>query len=136
MPTSVKSKSSSSKTATTDVTAEHEKQAEALADRYAILLERHDDGLYYGRGVEYPYLLGHGKTPAAAFKMAREGLVAAIAVAIADGATPASPMSDKRDQQINVRVSGMEKLRIENVAKREGFRGIADYLRFAALKEQ
>ncbi|MEM1011988.1 MAG: type II toxin-antitoxin system HicB family antitoxin [Planctomycetota bacterium] len=120
---------------TPEVSAEHERQAAEAADRYAILLERHDDGLFYGRGVEYPYLLGHGKTPAAAYKMAREGLIGSIAVDLASGEKIPEPMSEKRDQQINVRVSTFEKLRIERAAKQAGFRGIADYLRHAALAE-
>lgn len=108
-------------------------EAERLADAYSILIEKREDGLYYGRGIEYPYLMGHGKTPAAAFKMAREGLVGAIASDIENGETPPAPASEKRTQQINVRVSPMEKLRIEQSARRKGFRGIGDFLRNAAL---
>ena len=63
-------------------------EAQRLADAYSILIERHVDGLYYGRGIEYPYLMGHGKTPAAAYKMAREGMVGAIASDIESGNTP------------------------------------------------
>ena len=137
---SAKSKSSSARTnrgaevpAGPPPSADAIRQAEQLVDGYAILIERHDDGLYYGRGLEYPYLLGHGKTPAAAHRMAREGLIAAVAADISIGNAPPLSSSEKRTQQINVRVSPMEKLRIEEVARRKGFRGVGDFLRSAAL---
>lgn len=137
---SAKSKNSSARTrkaadlpAGIAPSAEAVRQAEQLVGGYAILIERHEDGLFYGRGIEYPYLLGHGKSPASAHKMASDGLVAAVAADIALGNAPPLPFSDKRTQQINVRVSPMEKLRIEEVARRKGFRGIGDFLRSAAL---
>lgn len=108
-------------------------EAERLADAYSILIERHDDGLFYGRGIEYPYLMGHGKTPAAAYKMARAGMVGAIASDIAAGDPPPPPATEKRTLQVNVRVSPLEKLRMEEIARRKGFRGVGDFLRNAAL---
>jgi predicted RNase H-like HicB family nuclease len=107
-----------------------------LVEQYQVVLERNaEDDLYYGRGVEYPYLLGHGKTPAAAHRMAVEGLQAAVEADLLAGQTPPMPGGVKRDRQINVRVSAFEKLQIESAARRSGFRGLADYLRHVALQQ-
>ena len=111
-------------------------RAEAVADGYAILIERHDDGRYYGRGVEYPYLMGDGDTPAEAFAMARDGLVAAIAVDLSDGQSPPAPAGDERDQHIDVTVSAAELQRLQALANRKGFAAISDLLRDTALTSQ
>lgn len=111
------------------------REAARIAADYRIVIERNDDGLYYGRGVEYPYLLGHGRSPTAAYKMALDGLIAAVATDMEIGNAPPPPASDQRSQQINVRVSPMEKLRIEEAARRKGFRGVGDFVRTAALGE-
>ncbi|MEM8874587.1 MAG: hypothetical protein AAGD32_10045 [Planctomycetota bacterium] len=144
---SVQSKSSSRKTKPTKTTPEAEeawlrrpfspkvlRQAETLANEYQITIQ-FIDGRYYGFGTEYPSPLGDGKTPQAAFKMAREGLVTLAATDLERGVAPPRPISEARDRQINIRVSGYEKQALERAAKQKGFRGIGDFVRHAALSK-
>ena len=110
------------------------RDAGRIVDGYRVILERNEEnGLYYGRGIEYPYLLGHGRTPVAAYEMARNGLIAAVATDLERGERPPAPADQARSQQINLRVSATEKLQLEDPARRKGFRSVSDYVRTAAL---
>jgi uncharacterized protein (DUF1778 family) len=44
---------------------------------------------------------------------------------------PAS--AGRRQRQLNIRLTEDENLRLEEAARRQGFRGVSDYVRFAAL---
>ncbi len=46
---------------------------------------------------------------------------------------PPVPASEKRSEQLNVRLTSSERIRIESAAKRQGFRGVSDFVRAAAL---
>ena len=114
------------------------KAAEELVARYRMSVDWHEDErLYFAGSPDFNNgaRCGHGKTEAAAIKMAREGLVACVATLLEDGHKPPAPASDQRDRQINVRVSGHEKQQIERAARRQGFRGVGDFLRHAALSK-
>ena len=102
------------------------------AERYQITLA-FEDGDWYGRILEMPGVMNHGRTPNAAVKATREMLTTVIAYHMEEGEAYPPPADDKRTQQVNVRVSPAEKLQIEQIARREGFRGVGDYLRHAAL---
>jgi hypothetical protein len=115
-----------------------EQQAEDLVAHYRMVVEWHEEDkhFYAGSPDYHPHMLcGHGRTEAAAIKMAREGLVAAVSTEIENGKVPPMPMPDKRDRQINVRVSGFEKEQLERMARQKGFRGIGDFVRHAALSQ-
>jgi uncharacterized protein (DUF1778 family) len=50
------------------------------------------------------------------------------------GAVPPLPASeDRRDEQVNVRLSKLEKLTFEQAARSRGFRGISEFMRTAAM---
>ena len=58
-----------------------------------------------------------------------------VAVMLEAGDAPPLPMTDEsRDQQVNIRLTAREKLRIEGAAQRSGFRGVSDFIRAAALE--
>ena len=93
-----------------------------------------EDGHYYGRGVELPMTFGDGPTPDACMKQTREALTVSVAYLLEQGEPPPPPASDeKRTEQISLRVSAEEKLRLETLARQHGFKGVADYLRATGL---
>lgn len=109
------------------------KRAKAIAQQYRIILEI-EDGEYYGRGFEMPYVMADGKTAASCYKATYEALVAAVATMIENGDAPPAPSSDeKRSEQVNVRLTAMEKARLEEASRQQGFRGLSDYIRSKAL---
>src|SRR3954453_22605702 len=132
MPTSAKSKGAS---ASIDRPFDPAilKRACAIVEGYQIILH-HEDGLYYGRGLELPTAMNHGKTPDACVRATREILTTAVAYMIESGQTPPAPASEnKRTEQINVRLTPEEKLTLEEAARSKGFRGISDFVRSASL---
>ena len=109
------------------------RRARAIADRYQIILQ-FEDGLYYGRGLELPTAMNHGRTPDECVKATRDILTTAVAYLIESGQTPPVPASDnKRSEQINVRLTPEERLLLEEAARSKGYRGISDFVRSASL---
>jgi predicted RNase H-like HicB family nuclease len=109
------------------------RRAKAVADRYQIVVNV-EDGEYYGRGLELPFVMDDGATPQACIANTREALVATVATMLEQGHTPPSPASDeKRDQQINIRLSAMEKSALEEAARQAGYSGVSEFVRAAAL---
>ena len=130
---SARSKSSSPKK--TSRTKNVEAQARALAEKYQVIL-RQEDGEWYGRGLEMPYVFGDGKTPTACLAATRKALAAAVAYLLETGETPPPPAQEgKRTMQVNVRLTPEEKAQLESVAHRKGFEGLSDFVRAAALKD-
>ena len=109
------------------------KRAEALAARYRIVIW-HEDGEYYGRGLELPFVLNDGTTPDNCVRAVREILATTVAAMLERGETPPAPASDaKRTEQVNVRLTPEEKLLLEQSARQGGFDGISDFLRAKAI---
>ncbi|KAA0212955.1 MAG: ribbon-helix-helix protein, CopG family [Cyanobacteria bacterium CYA] len=46
---------------------------------------------------------------------------------------PAPAREGKRDQQVNIRLTSEEKMRLEEASRREGFRSLSDFLRASGL---
>ncbi|HEX4125730.1 MAG TPA: type II toxin-antitoxin system HicB family antitoxin [Tepidisphaeraceae bacterium] len=111
-------------------------RARRIAADYQIILQT-EDGEYYGRGLELPFVMSDGKTPDECVRATREALAVAIATALEAGKSPPSPASRRqRTEQINIRVSPEEKLLLEEAARSSGFRGISDYVRTASLSHK
>jgi len=109
------------------------KRAQALAARYRIVIW-HEDGEYYGRGLELPFVLNDGTTPDNCVKAVRDILATTVAAMMERGETPPPPASDaKRSEQVNVRVTPEEKLLLEQSARQGGFDGISDFMRAKAI---
>lgn len=109
------------------------KQAKAIVERYQIVLW-FEDGEYYGRGLEIPLAMSDGKTPDQCVANTRESLLLTVAHMIEEGQKPPAPASDStRSVQLNIRLTTSEKSILEQAAQRNGFRGISDYVRHAAL---
>ena len=93
-----------------------------------------EGGEYFGRGVELPMTFGDGRTPDECMEHAREARVVTVASMLEPGEAPPPPASgEKRTEQINLRVSAEEKLRLETLARQHGFKGVGDYLRARGL---
>jgi predicted RNase H-like HicB family nuclease len=111
------------------------RRARKIADTYQIILH-YEDGEYYGRGLELPYVMNDGKTPDECVAATRDILTTAVAVMLEDGQTPPAPASEqKRTEQINVRLTTEEKLVLEEAARNKGFRGISDFVRTASMSQ-
>ena len=109
------------------------RRARAIAAQYQIVLQ-FEDGEYYGRGLEMPYVMNDGKTPDDCVKATRESLTTAVAAMLERDEKPPAPASGgKRSEQINVRLTTEEKLLLENAARSRGFKGLGDFVRATVL---
>lgn len=78
--------------------------------------------------------MSDGPTPQKCYEMTREALTLTIATMLEQGQTPPPPFSDEaRTEQVNVRMTGVEKHLIDEAARNRGYRGISDFMRAAAL---
>lgn len=107
------------------------KQAAATAARYRITLEPDDDA-YTARAVEFPTIFTSAPTPNDCDAKIRQMLTIAVATMLEMGQRPPLPAA-KRRVQVNIRLSADEKTRLEEAAHHAGFRGLSEYIRFAAL---
>lgn len=111
------------------------REAQEIAQHYQIVLQM-EDGEYFGRGLELPTVMGDGKTVEQCVKSTREALVATVAYMLEKGERPPAPASDAtRSVQLNIRLTASEKSILEQAAQRNGFRGLSDYVRHAALSQ-
>ena len=109
-------------------------RAARIANDYRIVLENNPDGGYVGYSIELPHVYGNGASPDECVASAREAATAAVAYMIEQGQVPPSPArEEKRHQQINIRLTAEEKLLLEDAARRQGFRGISDFMRSRTL---
>ena len=110
------------------------RRATELARSYKIVLEPDPDEGFVGQVLEAPQWIGVGKTPDTCVKETREIAISAVATMLEDGETPPAPASQNlRNEQINIRVTAEEKLRLEEAARSKGFRGISDFVRSTTL---
>jgi predicted RNase H-like HicB family nuclease len=110
-------------------------RARTIAERYQIVLE-HEEDWWYGHGLEQPESGGDGATPEAAVADTREALVAMTAYMLEKGERPPAPAKEgRRTEQVNIRLTAEERLHLESRSQAQGFRGLSDYVRAAALAE-
>lgn len=108
-------------------------RARAIADRYRLIIEIEDDE-YWARAVEMSMVFGDGKTPNECVENTREALTSALATMIEAGEEPPSPASEeKRTEQVNVRLTKIEKHMLEEASRGSGFRGLSDFIRATML---
>ncbi len=108
-------------------------RARQIAEQYRIII-RHEDGEYYGQALELPGAMNDGKTPAECLSKTIEMVTTTIATLLERGEIPPLPAADeRREEQVNVRLSKLEKLTFEEAARSRGFRGLSDFMRAATL---
>lgn len=111
------------------------RRARDIAAEYRLILEQNDELGFVGSSVEMPTVFADGQTPDGCVTSTREALAVAVATLLESGQRPPLPAaSRRRETQINVRLTAEERLRLHDAAKRSGFRGISDFVRFAALE--
>jgi predicted RNase H-like HicB family nuclease len=108
------------------------RRAKNIAAAYRMIV-RFEDGDYYAEGLELPGVMADGKTPDECIRNAREAMTAVVAHLLELGQTPPAPANESRTEQVNIRLSPLEKQRIEAAATSKGFRGIADYVRATVM---
>jgi predicted RNase H-like HicB family nuclease len=110
-------------------------RAAKIAKTYTLVMQPEPRLGYFGRTVEFPYVMADGKTLAACAEQVLEATTLAVVTYLERDQQPPGPAGDgRRDQQLNIRVSGEERLMLDGIAAREGFRSVSDYVRAAALK--
>ena len=130
---SVKLKRSSKKTVDRPFDPAILRRAREIANSYHIILH-HEDGEYFGRGLEMPHVMNDGKTPDECVEKTRDILTTAVAHMIEKGEVPPSAAGEnKRTEQVNIRLTTEEKLLLEEAARGKGFRGISDFVRSTSL---
>lgn len=78
--------------------------------------------------------MNDGKTPAECLENTIEMVTTTVATLLERGEIPPLPASDeRRDEQVNVCLSKLEKFTFEEAARRRGFRGLSDFMRAATL---
>jgi predicted RNase H-like HicB family nuclease len=108
-------------------------RARRIAEQYRIII-RHEDGEYFGQALELPGAMNDGKTPAECLENTVEIVTTTIAAMLELGEIPPLPASDeRRDEQVNVRLTKLEKLTFEEAARSRGFRGLSEFMRAATL---
>jgi len=108
-------------------------RARKIAEQYRIII-RHEDGAYFGQALELPGAMNDGKNPAECLENTIEIVTTTIATMLELGEIPPLPASDeRRDEQVNVRLTKLEKVTFEEAARSRGFRGISEFMRAATL---
>ncbi len=109
-------------------------RSEELAKAYHLLLEKHDTLGYTATCVELPTVFADGKTPDKCVSSIQKALTYTVATMIELGDTPPEAfMEEKREVQVNIRLTYKEKVLLAGVSKDMGFRGLSDFIRTSVL---
>jgi predicted RNase H-like HicB family nuclease len=113
------------------------RQARDIASGYQVVVRfDQEEGEYYGRGLELPNVMGDGKTPGACVASTRAALIAMTAFMLERGQRVPPPAANgQRGEQVNVRLTADEKLRLEGAARRKGYKSLSDFVRAAAMEK-
>ena len=111
------------------------RRAKKLVGDYRLILEEHERLGYVGSAVEMPSVFAQGENAEACIKETRRALAIAAATMLECGQKPPAPAStEKRDVQVNIRLTSDERLHIAETARRLGYKGISDFIRTLILE--
>ncbi|MBC8308897.1 MAG: hypothetical protein ISR75_01070 [Phycisphaerales bacterium] len=79
--------------------------------------------------------MNDGKTVSQCVKNTYESMRVVVAVMLEDGDVPPRPCNQKRDEQLNIRLSTLEKKQLEVDATQGGFASVSDYVRFKSISK-
>lgn len=110
-------------------------KAVRFGEQYKIVLEMTEKDKVLARCLEIPTAFAIASTPSAAVKKLREVVTVIVATMLEMGKRAPAPSAEgKREAQVNVRLSSEERLLLEEAARKQGFKGLSDYFRSAALR--
>ena len=110
------------------------RHARKIAEQYRIVLEVNEELGYIGSSIELPSVFADGKSPDECVSAAREALSIAVATMLEQGQEPPTPAAKGlRKAQVNVRLSADERFRLQEAARKLGFKGLGDFIRATAL---
>ena len=110
-------------------------KAKKIAETYSMTLQPHPGLGFVGASIELPMVFADGKTVEQCYSNTREAITVAIATMIEYGQSPPSPASEKnRNLQMNIRLTAEEKTKLTRASRNLGFKGVSDFVRYAALK--
>ena len=110
-------------------------QAREAVRHYRLTIEESQQGGFLGSSIEMPHVFAHAAEVEACLAKTRSALAIAVAALIESGrAVPAPTSENRRDQQVNIRMSANEKALLEQASNREGFRSLSDFLRTTTLR--
>jgi predicted RNase H-like HicB family nuclease len=109
------------------------KRAREIAETYQYIVH-FEDGDFYARALEVSGAMNHGATREEAIENGIDITTSLLAYMLEKGEIPPPPASDeRRDEQVNVRLTRLEKVLLEEAARVRGYRGISDFMRAATL---
>lgn len=109
-------------------------EARQMAAQYTVVVRPEPEVGFFGRTLEMPYVMADGQTPEACIAELMEATALAITVSLERNERPPRPVADeKRTAQINIRLTEFEKFQLEEASRRDGFRGISDFVRATAF---
>lgn len=109
------------------------KRACVIAEKYQIIVSA-QDGVYFGRGLEMPFVFGDGGSAEECLANTRAALAAAVSHLLEKGEpVPAPACHGKRTEQINVRLTSEEKTILREISRSRGYKGLGDFIRASAL---
>ena len=110
-------------------------KARKIVSGYRLVIEPSDEVGFFGRMVEMPYVMADGATVEECVRSLMDAAVGTVATLIEQGDKLPSPASAaKRDQQVNIRLTADEKMRLDDAARHAGYRSLSDFVRNAALE--
>ena len=110
-------------------------KAKKIANSYSIVLNPSPRLGFIGTSIELPTVFTDNKTMEQCCKNTREALTITVATMIECGQRPPSPASKKRrNVQVNIRLTAEEKEKLTRNSRNLGFKGVSDFVRYAALK--
>lgn len=111
------------------------RKAEKVVSAYKITIEPNQRFGFAGSAIEFPTVLGRGKTREECLQDTQEALKVAAATMLHLGGTPPKPApAQARTEQVNVRVTSTEKALMQKAAERCGFRGVGDFVRNTVME--
>lgn len=112
------------------------RSAQRIAASYRLVLQPEPGLGYVGRTLEMPLVMSDGKSVEQCARSVLDATTLAVATILEKGERPPQPAAElRRDQQLNLRISAEERLRLESLSRRDGFRNISDYVRAVALRQ-
>lgn len=106
-------------------------RAKSIVSGYQLKITSTGPNTFIGSAYELPLVLARGSADRIV-EETRDALICAVCVILQEGGAP--PEGGRRDIQVNVRMSAVEKDTLESVARARGYRGISDYLRSIGLE--